>query len=502
MIPVILSGGNGTRLWPLSRKQRPKQFIPLLGEQSPFQATVERSQQLGDVDSCLVICNEAHRFTVAEQLEISDSKDHQIILEPAGRNTAPAIAVATLLAQSQNPDTDPEILVMPSDHVIGDAEAFQEAVSHARVVCDVGAIVSFGVVPNKAHTGYGYIRRGEHLAVTENAYRIDSFVEKPDAETAIEFLNSCDYYWNSGMLLFRASMMIKELEKHAPQVLKAARDAISGSDQDIDFFRLSRESFVSCPSISIDYAVMEHTTRAAVIPLAANWNDIGTWDALWEIGNKDESGNVTHGDVALIDTADNLVFADHRLVCVAGLNDVVVIETRDSVMVLNRNEAEKVRHLVNKLHHSGRSEVDEHRQVHRPWGWYDSVDEGPRFKVKRIMVKPGEKLSLQKHHHRAEHWIVVKGTAEVHCNDQVTMLSENQSTFIPLGATHRLANPGQIPLEIIEVQSGSYLGEDDIVRFEDDYGRTPATNAEARPEQVFTVLSDDITDAVTASSVV
>lgn len=505
MIAVILSGGCGSRLWPMSRNNRPKQFIPVIGDQTLFQATVARANLLEDVESCLFVCNEAHRFTVAEQLELSGSRNHQIILEPAARNTAAAIAVATLHAQAENPQDDPELIVMPSDHVINDIQVFQASVKKARSISDMGALVSLGVIPKTAHTGYGYIRRGKRLASKKHGYHVDGFIEKPDLDTATELVSSPDYYWNSGILLFRASTMIKELEKHAPEVLNAAQLALADSTQDMDFLRLSADAFMKSPSISIDYAVMEHTTHAAVVPMEAGWNDIGTWDAVWDISSKDGTGNVSRGDVTMLNAHDNLVFADHRLVSVVGVKDVIVIETRDSVLIAHRQHSEQVRELVDKLKDNDRKEVVDHRQVHRPWGWYDSVDEGGRFKVKRIMVKPGEKLSLQKHRHRAEHWVVVQGTAEVQCDDRTFLLSENESTYIPLGSVHRLSNPGRIPLEIVEIQSGSYLGEDDIIRIHDNYGRISPLSTNHQPEgkrvrpEPGNIIPESLTSAVTAS---
>ena len=472
MIQVILSGGSGSRLWPMSRKNRPKQFIPVIGDQTPFQATVARANLLDDVSTCIYMCNEAHRFTVAEQLQLCGSTNHRIILEPVARNTAAAVAVATLHAVMEHPDEDPELLVMPSDQVVNDVTSFKDTVRRARHISDMGALVSLGVIPRNAHTGYGYIKRGSRLASKSYAYHIDRFVEKPDMDKATQYVSSEDYYWNSGMLLFKASTMIRELEKYAPEVLESARKAVDRFSNDLDFSRLSPAALESCPCVSIDYAVMENTTDAAVVPLEAGWNDIGSWDSIWDISQKDGHGNVCKGNVCLHDTQNSLVLSDKRLVSMVGVKDLVVVETRDSILIADRSQSEMVKGLVEDLTKKGHDEVNDHRQVHRPWGWYDSIDEGNRFKVKRIMVKPGEKLSLQKHHHRAEHWIVVQGTAEVECDNQTLMLSENESTYIPLGSVHRLSNSGQIPLEIIEVQSGSYLGEDDIVRLQDDYGRT------------------------------
>lgn len=472
MIPVILSGGSGSRLWPMSRRNRPKQFIPVIGDQTPFQATVARANLLDGVRGCLYICNETHRFTVAEQLELSGSTNHKIILEPVARNTAAAIAAATLYAIREYPEDDPELLIMPSDHIVNDITSFQNTVRDAREISDMGALVCLGVIPRSAHTGYGYIKRGKKFSSKSLAYAVDSFAEKPSVEKATEYISSEEYYWNSGMLLFRASTMIDELKKYVPEILENVRQAIDDSSNDLDFCRLSSISFGKCPSISIDYAVMEHTTHAAMVPLEAGWSDIGCWDSIWDVSKKDDHGNVSKGDVSLHNAHNNLVLSDHRLVSVVGLNDIVVIETRDCVLIADRTQSEQVKELVEHLNDNGHQEVIDHRQVHRPWGWYDLVDEGERFKVKRIMIKPGERLSLQKHRHRAEHWIVVQGTAEVECDEKTMILSENESTYIPLGSVHRLSNPGHIPLEIVEVQSGSYLGEDDIIRLQDDYGRT------------------------------
>jgi mannose-1-phosphate guanylyltransferase/mannose-6-phosphate isomerase len=438
---------------------------------------VARAGILDDISTSIYLCNEAHRFTVAEQLELSGSTNHTIILEPIARNTAVAVAVATLHAIKEHPDDDPELLVMPSDHVIKDVVAFKETIVKARQISNTGALVCLGVAPTSAHTGYGYIKCGTRLTAASDTYAIDSFVEKPNLEKAKEYLCSGEYLWNSGMLLFKASAMIGELEIFAPDILDSARKAIKGSNDDLDFCRLSAEALESCPSMSIDCAVMERTTRGAIVPLEADWNDIGSWDAVWDVSEKDAQGNACKGNVYLQDTRNSLVLSEKRLVTLIGVKDLVVVETRDSILITDRVHSEKVKGLVEGLNSMGHEEVHDHRQVHRPWGWYDSIDEGSRFKAKRIMVKPGEKLSLQKHHHRAEHWVVVKGTAVVECDDQTLMLGENESTFIPLGALHRLSNPGQIPLEIIEVQSGSYLGEDDIVRLQDDYGRTENIHA-------------------------
>lgn len=465
--PVVLSGGSGTRLWPYSRSQYPKQFLPLVSEQTMLQETLGRLQSFQNntvIDSPLVICNEDHRFMVAEQLRSMAVKPSQIILEPFGRNTAPAIALAAL--------AQPEamLLVLPADHVIKNISAFEKAVTVATAQAEVGKLVTFGIVPSHAETGYGYVKAGAD--VTAQVCLVDQFVEKPDQATAEDYLVSGDYFWNSGMFMFKAARYLEELEKFNPAMVTACRQALAEATSDLDFTRLDAGAFESCPDDSIDYAVMEKTTDAVVVPLDADWSDVGSWSALWEVSEKDAAGNVLKGDVMTQDTTDCYIQAEHKLIATIGLEHAVVVETDDAIMVANKDRVQDVKAIVGELKQQQRSECSLHRKVYRPWGYYDSIDYGERFQVKRIVVNPGAQLSLQMHHHRAEHWIVVQGTAQVRCGDKTMLLSENQSTYIPLGEVHQLANPGKFPLEIIEVQSGSYLGEDDIVRLEDVYGRS------------------------------
>jgi mannose-1-phosphate guanylyltransferase/mannose-6-phosphate isomerase len=468
LIPVILSGGSGTRLWPLSRELYPKQFLPLVGRSTMLQDTVRRLDGLGAAGP-VIVCNEHHRFIVAEQLRQIDSVPTAIVLEPIGRNTAPAVAIAALAAlQAAPPDSDPILLVMPADHVLRDVAAFQTVVRDGLASATAGKLVTFGVVPTKPETGFGYIRKA---AGAGPAFPIAEFVEKPDAERAAAYVASGEYLWNSGMFMFRARRYLDELARFAPEMRSACEAAIAGAMRDLDFLRLAKEPFSACPSDSIDYAVMERTRDAVVVPLDAGWSDVGSWSALHESVDADEHGNATHGDVIAEDSRGCYLYSSHRLVTAVGLEDHVVVETKDAVLVAPKSRVQDVKLLVNRLKQDGRAETSLHREVFRPWGSYDSVDEGSRFQVKRLTVKPGATLSLQMHHHRAEHWIVVSGTAKITCNDKVFLLAENESTYIPVGAKHRIENPGKVPLHIVEVQSGSYLGEDDIVRFEDDYGR-------------------------------
>ena len=469
MIPVVLSGGSGTRLWPLSRAAYPKQFLPLTDGQTMFQNTLARLRGVPGLGDPLVVCNQEHRFVVAEQLRLLGSAHRGILLEPFGRNTAPAVAIAALHVQAQ--DEDPLLLVLPADHVITELGPFHAALEAGRALADAGHLVTFGVIPTHPETGYGYIKAGGEALCGGAGRPVARFVEKPDLATAQAYVASGDYFWNSGMFLFRASRFLAELARLNPAMLEACRAALAGGKADLEFVRLCSEAFAACPDDSIDYAVMEHTPHAAVVPLDAGWNDVGAWSALWQVREKDAAGNALRGDVLAQDSENCLAFADKRLVALVGVENLVVVDTQDAVLVAHRDRAQDVKKVVDRLKAAGRSEVTHHREVFRPWGSYDSIDHGARFQVKRICVKPGERLSLQMHHHRAEHWIVVCGTAEVRCGDRTMLLTENQSTYIPLGEVHQLANPGKVPLEIIEVQSGSYLGEDDIVRFEDRYGR-------------------------------
>ncbi|MDH3513969.1 MAG: mannose-1-phosphate guanylyltransferase/mannose-6-phosphate isomerase [Gammaproteobacteria bacterium] len=462
--PVILSGGSGTRLWPLSREHYPKQLLCLLGNQTLLQQTVARLDGMKDVAAPLLVCNEEHRFLIAEQLRQMGKSPADILLEPVGRNTAPALTIATLALLKHAPE-DVLMLVMPADHVIRDNSRFRDAVAKAAALAEKGHLVTFGIKPAGPETGYGYIKKGDGDAVA-------AFVEKPDRETAVRYVESGDYYWNSGMFMMLASAWIAELERLHPAMLESCRAAYEQGNRDSDFYRVNAQAFGSCLPNSIDYAVMEETDKAAMVALDAGWLDIGAWSSLWEASAQDAEGNVVQGDVYLHDTENTLLIAQHRFLAAVGLNDIIVVETPDAVLVAHKNQAQNVKEIVARLKSEKRSEYQAHRRVYRPWGYYEGIDAGQRFQVKRLMVKPGAALSLQMHHHRAEHWIVVKGTARVTRGEETFMLTENQSTYIPLGTTHRLENPGNIPLEIIEVQSGSYLGEDDIVRFEDKYNRT------------------------------
>jgi len=525
IVPVIMSGGAGTRLWPLSRELYPKQLLPLVSEATMLQETQLRLNGLENLSAPLVVCNESHRFMVAEQLRQAQVPAGAILLEPVGRNTAPAVAVAAL--QAQKAGDDPVLLVLPADHVIVDCETFRNAVLHGAEYARSGKLVTFGIVPTKPETGYGYIRAAERLecsrhlssvtchlqktrdqgpmtndstaqaAVTNDqgpmtndptaqavvtndqgpmtndatGFTVAEFIEKPDLATAEAYLASGDYFWNSGMFMFRASRYLEELATFAPQMLACCREALEKAQRDLDFVRLDAAAFAACPKDSIDYAVMEKTAEAVVIPLDAGWSDVGSWSALWEVGTTDLDGNVVRGDVLTHDSRNCYLHATGRMVAAVGLEDHVVVETADAVLVARRDRAQEVKAIVDRLKEQGRGEALLHRKVNRPWGAYECIDASERFQVKRITVNPGASLSLQMHHHRAEHWIVVKGTARITRGDEVLVLSENQSTYIPLGVPHRLENPGLLPLELIEVQSGSYLGEDDIVRFEDRYGR-------------------------------
>lgn len=465
MTPVILSGGSGTRLWPLSRGQYPKQFLPLVTQNTMVQETMLRLSGLAELKNPIAVCNEDHRFMMAEQLWEIGIKPTAIILEPVGKNTAPAVALAALSATSE----DEVLLVLPADHVINNIEAFHVAISEAKRLAREGHLVTFGIVPTHPETGYGYIKKNSEQI--GKAFKVAAFVEKPDLAAAKSYLQSGDYLWNSGMFAFTAGNYLKELEKFNPDMLSVCRQSLSAAKVDMDFVRLDKALFATCPSDSIDYAVMEKTDKAAVIPLDAGWNDVGSWSALWDVTEKDASGNALSGDVMTLDAKNSFIYSEDKLVAVIGIEDLVVVETKDAVMIAPKERVQEVKQVVDQLKRQSRSEAEIHRKAYRPWGHYDSVDNGERHQTKRIVVKPGAKLSLQKHHHRAEHWVVVKGTALVTRGDEQILLTENESTFIPLGTVHRLENPGVIPLEIVEVQSGSYLGEDDIVRFGDSYGR-------------------------------
>lgn len=467
MIPVVLSGGAGSRLWPLSRARYPKQFLRLFGEDSLFQGTLKRLEAWPAMEPAVVVCNAGHRFLVGEQLQERGLAAQAILLEPVGRNTAPAIAVAALEAARLDPES--LLLVLPADHQITDTDAFHEAVHRGTPCAERGALVTFGVVPNVPETGYGYIQVADR--VTDQPLPVAAFVEKPDARRAKEFVDGGMHLWNSGMFLLRADRYLAELRQHATAVFKAAEEAYSKARRDLDFTRLDEAAFRRSPDISIDYAVMERTQEAVVVPLDAGWSDIGSWDTLASVGDRDDADNQVIGDAVLEDVQNSYIRAEDRLVAAIGLDHHIIVETKDAVLVADRSRAQSVKRIVERLKAEGRTEQLFHRRVFRPWGWYEGMVLGSRFQVKHICVKPGASLSLQLHHHRAEHWVVVQGTAEVVCGERTFLLSEDQSTYIPLGHRHRLTNPGQIPLELIEVQTGSYLGEDDIVRFADDYGR-------------------------------
>ncbi len=460
--PVILAGGSGTRLWPLSRASHPKQFHALHGGKTLLQQTVERLADIS-ISELITICNEDHRFFVAEQLREVGSLG-KIILEPVGRNTAPAVALA---AMSES-DNDPLLLVLAADHVILDQGAFTDAVMKAVPLAEAGKLVTFGIVPTEPHTGYGYIKQGEQNG---DGYQVAAFQEKPDTVTAEAYLRSGDYLWNSGMFLFRTSRYLEELKKHRPKISAVCEDVISNALPDLDFVRVDANVFSTCADESIDYAVFENTDSAVVVQMNAGWSDVGSWSSLWDLSDKDDEGNATSGDVILRETSNSLVRADDKLVALVGVDDLVVVSTKDATVIAHKDQVDNVKFIANDLKSQSRSEWEFHREVYRPWGKFDSIGYGDRYQVKKITIKPGAKLSLQMHHHRAEHWIVVAGAALVTNGDEKFLLSENQSTFIPLGVTHCIENPGKVPLEIIEVQSGTYLGEDDIVRFEDLYGR-------------------------------
>jgi mannose-1-phosphate guanylyltransferase/mannose-6-phosphate isomerase len=466
LIPVILSGGAGTRLWPLSREMYPKQLLPLIGQYTMLQDTVTRLAGIRGAAAPIIVCNDAHRFAVAEQIRALQLSAAAILLEPVGRNTAPAVALAALKAIQLDPQA--MLVVAPADHVIRNAAAFQKAAEVAVAQAETGKLVTFGIVAHTPETGYGYIRRG---AGSGPAFPVAEFIEKPPLDLAQQFVDSGDYYWNSGMFVFKAARYLEELKAYAPDILEAATAAMAAAKTDLDFVRVDKAAFEKSHSESIDYAVMEKTKDAVVVPLDAGWSDVGSWSSLFDALATDEDGNVLQGDVLVHDTHDCYVHSTSRLVATVGMDDHIIVETKDAILVAPKGRVQDVKELVAKIKKMGRPESAWHREVFRPWGSYDSIDNGERFQVKRLTVKPGGVLSLQMHHHRAEHWIVVSGTARITCNDRIFILSENESTFIPVGSQHRIENPGKMPLHIIEVQSGSYLGEDDIVRLEDDYGR-------------------------------
>jgi mannose-1-phosphate guanylyltransferase/mannose-6-phosphate isomerase len=467
--PVILSGGTGTRLWPLSRAAVPKQLLPLLSEHSMLQETVLRLRGIDNISNPLIICNNEHRFLIAEQLRQIGVQPTAVILEPVGRNTAPAAAIAALKLLQH--DAEAVMLLLPADHLINDVSTFHQIIAQGLQAVLQDFLICFGIVPHTPETGYGYIQQGAALEEDTRAYRVARFIEKPDLDKAEALLASGDHYWNSGMFLFSCQQYLQELKQYRPDILSACEQALTGCYQDLDFYRLNEAAFAACPSDSIDYAVMERTERAAVVPADLGWNDIGAWPALWEVGEKDANGNVLRGDVWVDNVSNSLVRAESRMVAVMGFTDALVIETSDAVVVVNKSCAQDVKKVVDYLKSTKRREHEFHNKVFRPWGWYEGIDKDARFQVKRIGVNPGAALSMQMHHHRAEHWVVVKGTAKVTRDDISYLITENESTFIPLGTKHRLENPGKVFLEMIEVQSGSYLGEDDIVRYEDKYGR-------------------------------
>lgn len=464
LLPVIMAGGSGSRLWPLSRTLYPKQFLALTSNATMLQETVKRLDGI-DHQAPLFICNEDHRFIVAEQLRKGGMDNSGIILEPVGRNTAPAIALAALKAIANN--EDPLLLVLAADHVIQNTDAFLSSVQHAKAEAEKGKLVTFGIVPTHPETGYGYIARGDEI--NNNAYYVNAFKEKPVLELAKKYVNSGEYYWNSGMFLFKASRYLSELEQYSPDILKTCQVVINTSTQDLDFTRLDKDIFECCPDDSIDYAVMEKTKDAVVVPMDANWSDVGSWSALWEVNEKDASGNATRGDVLVENTSNSYIFSQNKLVATVGVDDLIVVETKDAVLVAHKDKVQDVKGIVAQLKQANRYEYLQHREVYRPWGTHDEIAEGDRFHVKHVMVKPSERTATQMHYHRAEHWVVVKGTAKVINGDKSYLLTENESTYIPIGSAHSIENPGQIPLELIEVRSGAYLSEDDVVRLE-NYG--------------------------------
>ncbi len=470
IVPVILSGGSGTRLWPLSRSMRPKQFIDRVGEESLFQQTLTRLSGIEGIADPIIVCNDEHRFLVAEQLQELGIDNRTIILEPVGRNTGPAIAVAAAHLQMNGDPEEDLMLVLPADHRIHEVDAFVTAVKLARESAGDHSLVTFGITPDRPATGYGYIKAagtGGHLSVAA----VEKFVEKPDLASAESYIADGSYYWNSGMFLFSPQACLDEYGQYCPEICEHASAALAAASEDLDFLRLEKAAYEQCPNISVDYAVLERSGRVKVVPLDAGWTDVGSWTSLWESGNKDSHGNVTRGDVLLESVNNSYIHSENKLVTALGVDDLIIVETHDGLLVTSKQHDQDIKRVVDRLKQLDRSEVELHRKAFRPWGNYDCLDNGERFQVKRIMVKSGEQISMQKHFHRAEHWIVVSGTAEVTRGDETFMLSENEAAYIPLGEKHRLKNPGKVPLEIIEVQSGTYLGEDDIVRFDDEYGR-------------------------------
>ncbi|WP_305845664.1 mannose-1-phosphate guanylyltransferase/mannose-6-phosphate isomerase [Photobacterium kishitanii] len=462
LLPVIMAGGSGSRLWPLSRTLYPKQFLSIISKATMLQETVKRLDGI-EHQAPLFICNEEHRFIVAEQLRLGGLDNSGIILEPVGRNTAPAIALAALKALADG--DDPLLLVLAADHVIQNTDVFLASIDHAIIEAEKGSLVTFGIVPLKPETGYGYIRRGTQIS--DHAYKVNAFVEKPDLIIAQEYISTNEFYWNSGMFLFKASRYLAELEKYSPEILRVCQSAFNSNRIDLDFIRLDEMLFSSCPDDSIDYAVMEKTQDAVVVPMDANWSDVGSWSSLWEANSKDNDGNAIRGDVLTQNTFNSYIYSQSKLVATVGVEDLIVVETKDAVLVAHKDKVQDVKGIVDQLKAANRDEYLQHREVYRPWGTHDEIAEGDRFHVKHVMVKPGERTATQMHYHRAEHWVVVKGTAKVTNGDKTFLLTENESTYIPIGAPHSIENPGQIPLELIEVRSGAYLSENDVVRLDD-----------------------------------